>query len=97
MAGQNIPLHRRTVRALGLPYESAILITSVERNSPAQRAGLRDGDILTGFAGEAISDMDALHRLLTEKKVGVRSPVTVIRRSEKVTLDIVPEERSQAD
>jgi S1-C subfamily serine protease len=51
MAGQDIPIHRRTVRALHLTNETAVLITSIEKNSPAQRAGLRDGDILTEFGG----------------------------------------------
>jgi S1-C subfamily serine protease len=97
VAGQNIPLHRRIVRALELPFETAILITSVEKNSPAQKAGLRDGDILIGFSGETISDIDQLHKLLTEKNVGNRTSITILRRSDKLVLDIVPEERKQAE
>lgn len=97
IAGQNIPLHRRTVRTLELPFESAVLITSVEKNSPAQRAGLREGDIVIGLGGASISDMDDMHTLLTEKNVGRMSHVTIIRRSEKMTLEIIPEERPEID
>ena len=39
-----------------------------------------------------VASIDALHKLLTGAQVGVRSRLVVIRRSEKLELDIVPEE-----
>ena len=92
IGGQDVPLPRRLTRFHDLPVESGILVISVEENSPAQRAGLLERDVIVSFDNQPITSIDDLHRVLTEKQVGVRSPLTIIRRSEKLVLDIVPEE-----
>src|SRR6266536_6541193 len=66
VGGQNVPLHRRVVRFHQLPVASGILVVSIEPNSPAQRAGLREGDLITGFGDHVVPHVDALHRILTE-------------------------------
>jgi S1-C subfamily serine protease len=92
IAGQNIVLPRRMVRHHGLERESAVQAASIERGGPASRAGLEQGDIIVGFAGQAIAGFDDLHRLLTEEKLGERVPVTVLRRGQRLTLEIEPDE-----
>lgn len=91
VGGQNVPLRRRLVRFYKLPAESGILVASVEKDSPADRAGLLSGDILVAYDGQAIAGIDDLHRLLTEDRVGKSSPVTVIRRTDRLELQLVPE------
>jgi S1-C subfamily serine protease len=90
LAGQTVPLLRRVTRAHTLPQESAILVVSVEPRSPAADAGLRDGDLIVGFDALAVEGVDALHRLLTADRVGVRTNLTVLRGVEKIALTIVP-------
>ncbi len=97
LGGQNVPLLRRVVRFYHLPVESGILVVSIEENSPAQRAGLSEGDIIVGFDGQPVFGMDDLHRMLTEEKVGVKTTLTVIRQTEKLNLTIVPEESKPRD
>jgi S1-C subfamily serine protease len=92
VAGQNVPLHRRLARFHQLPMDNAVLIVSVEENSPAQKAGFQEGDLIVGYASQPIGGIDDLHKLLTEEQLGVRSPVTVIRGTEKRLMWIVPEE-----
>jgi S1-C subfamily serine protease len=92
VGGQDVPLPRRLVRAERFPVESGVLVVSVEGHSPAQRAGLLEGDIIVGYAGHPIGGIDDLHRLLVEGRVGVPAPLTVLRRSERMELEIVPEE-----
>jgi S1-C subfamily serine protease len=92
VGGQNSPLPRRIVRLYDLPVESGVSVVSLEKNSPAQRVGLLQGDVIVGFDDQPISGIDDLHRLLTEKQIGVRSQLIIIRRSEKMVFDIVPEE-----
>jgi S1-C subfamily serine protease len=92
LGGQNVPLLRRLVRFYHLPVESGILVVSIEENSPAQRTGLSEGDIIVGFDNQPIAGIDDLHRMLTEEKVGVRTALTIIRQTEKLNLDIIPEE-----
>lgn len=92
VGGQNVPLPRRTVRFHGLPVESGILVISVEPQSPAQRAGLREGDIIVAYDGQPVAGIDDLHRLLTEKQLRVRALLTIVRGADKLDLVIVPEE-----
>jgi S1-C subfamily serine protease len=92
LAGQNVPLPRRVVRFYNLPVESGILVVSFEENSPARSAGLIRGDIIIGFDDHPIAGIDDLHKLLTEERIGRKSALVVIRRTEKFKIDVVPEE-----
>jgi S1-C subfamily serine protease len=90
LAGQNVPLHRRVVRFHDLPTESGMFVVSVEHNSPAERAGIRDGDLIVAWDDRPISGIDDLHRLLTEDRAGVGAAVTIIRDLKKQTLQVEP-------
>jgi S1-C subfamily serine protease len=92
LAGQNVPLPRHLIRFHNLLTNGGVLVVSLEDDSPAQKAGLLEGDVLVEFGGEKLTTVDDLHRLLTEGRVGVRVPLVVIRRSERLMLDIVPAE-----
>jgi len=92
LAGQNIVLPRRMVRRYELARDAAVQVASIERGGPAARAGLEQGDIIVGFAGHPVAGFDDLHRLLTEERLGGRVPVTVLRRGQRLTLDIQPDE-----
>jgi S1-C subfamily serine protease len=92
LAGQNVPLQRSLVRFFNLPLDSGVLVASVEPDSPAERAGLQEGDVIVGFGDQNVPNIDALHKLLTEKQVGVATPLTVLRYPDKVVLAIVPVE-----
>jgi S1-C subfamily serine protease len=93
VAGQNVPLHRRLVRLHNLATATGVLVLSVESHSPAERAGLRAGDILVGYGNLPVAGIDDLHRLLTDEQVGKRVPLTFLRASEKVALEVTPEEK----
>jgi S1-C subfamily serine protease len=90
--GQNVPLPRRVVRFHQLPAESGILVVSVEKNSPAEQAGLFEGDVILGYGDRTVESVDDLHRLLVEEKVGERTPLTILRRGAKMVLTVVAEE-----
>ena len=92
ISGQTVPVHRRVVRFYDLPKETGALVLSVEDNSPAKRAGLREGDIIVALEGQPVAGVDDLHRLLTDLRVGVSCVLTVLRWTEKLELQIVPEE-----
>jgi S1-C subfamily serine protease len=69
-----------------------VVVVGVQDGSPAQRAGLQEGDVIVALGGQAIAGVDDLHRLLTDAQVEVRSSITVLRRTERLELSIVPQE-----
>lgn len=95
LAGQNVPLHRRIVKFHNLPVESGILVVSIEDNSPAEKAGVRRGDLVVGYNNDQIAGIDDLHKLLTGEQSGIRAQLKIIRGTELIKLNIMPEERSQ--
>jgi S1-C subfamily serine protease len=89
---QNAPLHRRIVRFYDLQKETGAIVLAVSKGSPAEKTGLREGDVIIAFAGQPIAGVDDLHRLLTDAQVDVKTSVTVLRRTERLQLAIIPEE-----
>ena len=64
----------------------------VEQESPAESAGLLNGDVIVAFNDQPIYGIDDLHKLLTEKIIGSQSTLTVLRGAEKTGLWITPED-----
>jgi S1-C subfamily serine protease len=92
VAGQNVPIHRRIVRFYGLPLDTAVLVVSIEKNSPAERAGLREGDLIIAFNGQPIGSVHELHKVLVGDQINVSANLTIIRHTEKLELSILPAE-----
>ncbi len=92
VSAQTVPVHRRVVRFYDLPIEMGAAVISVEDGSPAKRAGLREGDIIVALEGQPVAGVDDLHRLLTEVRVGVGCALTVLRWTDKLEINVVPEE-----
>jgi S1-C subfamily serine protease len=95
VAGQNVPIHRRIVRFYGLPLETGVLVVSAEKNSPAERAGLREGDLIVAFNDQPIGSVHDLHKVLVGEQIGVNATLTIIRHTEKLELPILPAESRQ--
>jgi len=90
LAGQNVPLHRRVVRYFQLPSETACLVVSVEPGSPAELAGVREGDRVVALGDQTVANIDDLHRLLTEDKAGKLMDMAVVRGTQRVVLPVRP-------
>jgi S1-C subfamily serine protease len=92
VAGQSAPIHPRVVRYHRLPVSEGVLVVGVEPHSPAVKAGLREGDIIIAFKNQPIASIDQFQRCLVAAEIGVTSPVTVVRHTEKLELSVTPEE-----
>ncbi len=92
LGGQTVPIPRAVARANQLAVTSGVFVVSVEEKSPAAIAGLKDGDVVLAFAGEAVTGVDDLHRLLTEDRIGVTQTLSILRSAERRQLTVVPVE-----
>ena len=77
----------------GRPQHSGLLISHVAANSPAELGGLLVGDVIVGFAGEAIEDPELLVTRLRGNKIGAAVPITVIRGTNAVDVTVTVGER----
>ncbi|HKX10812.1 MAG TPA: trypsin-like peptidase domain-containing protein [Stellaceae bacterium] len=92
VGGQNVVLPRRVARFHGLEQGSAVLVQSTGAGGPARKAGVLDGDIIIAADGVGVADIDDLHRLMTEDRVGRTIPLVVLRRGQRLDLSITPAE-----
>lgn len=79
ISGQTIPLPTRVIRHFNLPQETAVRIMAVVPGSPAQEAGLREGDIITRLGDNPVSTVDDIHRGLLGDTIGSRMAVNYLR------------------
>jgi S1-C subfamily serine protease len=91
LAGQTITLDRRVVRALDRASAGAVMVLDAEAGRPAANAGVVKGDVVLTFAGEAVSGVDDLHRLLTAERVGRAWELCLLRAGKTVSLTVRPE------
>ena len=90
LAGQNVPLIRKVARYHHIPQETGVLVAGVEPASPADRAGLLEGDIVIALDGSPTIAVDGLHKLLTADRIGERAIVTFLRGVELRRHAIIP-------
>jgi serine protease Do len=92
------PAHvaRRLRRSVGLPERDGVLVRGVEAGSPAEAAGIAEGDLLVAARGRAIDDVDALHEALRD--AGFPFEVTLVRGTEERTVTVdAPAASADAD
>lgn len=95
------PAHvaRRMRRAVGLPDRAGVLVQGVEPGSPAERAGLREGDLITAAGGSEVADADDLFAVLAGVE-GDTLVVHVVRVTEELDVTVSfasPEDAPQDD
>ncbi len=82
--------------ALGLDIEQGILVREVVAGEPADQAGIREGDVITDFAGEEVTNIDAFRFLVAERAVGEKVDIRLHRDGDsllkKVRLVEYPED-----
>ena len=74
--------------SLGLAKQMGALVLEVGKDSPADKAGIKAGDVITKFDGKDISEMRFLPRMVAETKIGKTVPVTYWRGNASKTADI---------
>lgn len=67
-------------------------ISRVYNNSPAEKAGLKRGDIITSFNGQDLNEKNTLSALVSHSSVGDAVDLTVDRGGEKLKITVILEE-----
>ena len=89
------PLTKQLAEFFGVSVGHGLLISSVSENSPASKAGLKAGDVITEVNGEKIEDTGDFLRALNLKEEG-EVTLTIIRDKSQRTIKVTPERRTPA-
>ena len=74
----------------GVKATEGVIITGVLQNGPAAQAGIRPGDVITRVADKPITNVSELLSSVAALKPGTASKFGLLRRNEKVELDVTP-------
>ncbi len=91
LGGQTTPLDARLARRLQREGGTAVLISEIAAGGPAERGGLKAGDVILSFGEAKVFTVDDLHRLLTAEIADQPVDVTVIRAASIETLTVRPD------
>lgn len=80
---------KEVAESIGLGKPTGALVRGVESGSPAEKAGVEAGDIITRFDGKLIEKSSDLPRIVGAIKPGTKSTVTVFRRGTTKDLQVV--------
>jgi S1-C subfamily serine protease len=83
VGASTVPLPRRIALRLGLTQRTGAVVSMVEKESPADHAGLLTGDILLAIDGVVIGGASDLVRLLDAQRINRTVPLDVLRRSDQ--------------
>lgn len=90
IVANSVAIPREITEQIGLDQDSGVMIFSVERGSPAKKAGLTMGDVVVGFNGKNVINFYDLPTLLAEDVIGKQVRITIIRREKLLELNIIP-------
>jgi len=83
------PVTKELAESFGLPKPSGALVSSVEKGSPADKAGIEAGDVILKFDGKNVNSSDDLPRLVGSTKPGSKATVQLTRNKATREVSVV--------
>lgn len=76
-------------KTFGLKELDGALVSDITEDGPAEKAGIKRGDIIVSFNGKAIKEMDSLPKLVGATEVGKKAKVGIIRDGKPLEVEVV--------
>ncbi len=95
LAGQTVPFPKAAAARYGLAIPAGVQIVQIVPDGPAQKAGLKAGDVILSVDGKDAPSVDAIHRLLDGNAIGREALLRVLRRGEVIEAGITPARRPE--
>jgi C-terminal processing protease CtpA/Prc len=84
-------------KGLDLKVEKGVLVSGVEEDSPADKAGIKDGDVITGFNGKTVASADELRGAVRAIAPGKDAKIEVVHEGTSKSLTLTVGERPEQD
>ncbi|NLR80906.1 S1C family serine protease [Chitinophaga eiseniae] len=95
IAAQPVNLSSRMIAANKLTTQTGVYIFEIVPDGNFYNSELHIGDIIVAFDQQPVAAVDDLHLLLSEKQIGRRIPVTILRNGAKQVVEVIPGEINQ--
>ena len=86
LGAQAQDLTQQLAEAFNIPFRRGAVISHVDKDSPADRAGLKPGDIVTELNGKSVRNADSLRNTLGLLRIGQTVTMKVLRDNKTLTL-----------
>lgn len=93
LALQEVPITQKLLRYYGLPNQKGLFVVSIEKESPASRSQLLEGDIIVRFNGKPVNTLHDLFRELTRRDILTAVDISVLRHTELLNFSIFPSQK----
>jgi S1-C subfamily serine protease len=90
IAAETIMLDSRLAQRLHHPARTAVMVSDVVADGPAERGGMQKGDLVLKVDDKPLCGVDDLHRLLTAEVAGTMMTVELLRSGRLAHLSITP-------
>ncbi len=90
------PLTKELAQSFGLENADGVIVVNVEPGSPADKSGLRLGDVILSYNGERIDQANELPRLVASTKPGDKAAVQIVREGKQQSLNVAVGESAAA-
>jgi S1-C subfamily serine protease len=91
------PVTEELARSFGLKQAEGALVSEVMAGGPAAKAGIKQGDVITGFAGKTVRDVQQLQRIVADTPVGRKVEVEVFRAGKALKLSLMTGSQESAE
>jgi len=90
---QEVPINNKIKRHYHLPNEKALFVVGIEKDSPASRSQIKEGDLIVSFNNKPVNTLNQLFKELTKKEILSMIDVSIVRFTELLTVNIFPTQR----
>ena len=89
------PVTEKEAKRLGLKTVEGVIVERVFENSPAERAGLKSGDVIVGYNNHAVDNTGQLSVLVSTTRSGSEVPIDFYRDGDKMTVNTIVTDRDE--
>ncbi|TNE65589.1 MAG: DegQ family serine endoprotease [Alphaproteobacteria bacterium] len=82
------PMTEEIAESLGMEYHKGAMVTNVQEGSPAEKAGLKQSDIIVTWDGKEVEDSTSLSRLVKRTDIGKPVVVEIVRAGKRQKINV---------
>jgi len=89
------PVTHQLAEQFGVKVNEGVVVTSVQPDAPAAKAGIEEGDVILKFDGKPVSNPRELQALVEPTEIGAKVDVLLVRDGKQITVEVVPNEQPE--